>query len=416
MAPLARPLSATLLAALTLSCAGSGCAGETAGEATETTETASETAETAGETADDTAGETTEGAPQTFEGCAGASFLALPDDPAARGPWPVGALTSEVSGLSTEIWYPAALGSELGAPAKTYDIREALPPSEQAKISDELAPAQSCACVDDLPIDAERGPYPVIVFIHGTAAWRSQSLTQMTHWASRGFVVVSADHPGLWLADLLSAVCGGSPPAQDLGGDTDTLLAALAAPSGPLAFLDGHLDLERVAIVGHSAGGNAAALQTGRPGVQVAIPMAAAQAVSESATLASTLLLAALTDGVVPYESSLDAYAESPAPKRFVGIADAGHLAFSDICALKNADGQNILEIAVDAGVCGAELAGALFDCDPAFLDAAIAGEIIDYTTTAALEQVLQCRDLGDPFADLQARFPEVAEYREELP
>ena len=32
----------------------------------------------------------------------------------------------------------------------------------------------------ELPIDDQNGPYPVVVFIHGTASWRTQSLTQMT--------------------------------------------------------------------------------------------------------------------------------------------------------------------------------------------------------------------------------------------
>jgi len=40
--------------------------------------------------------------------------LELPDDPAARGPWKVGARMVEVAGLTVEVWYSAAAGSTDG--------------------------------------------------------------------------------------------------------------------------------------------------------------------------------------------------------------------------------------------------------------------------------------------------------------
>ncbi|MFO7567152.1 MAG: hypothetical protein R6X02_31190 [Enhygromyxa sp.] len=353
--------------------------------------------------------------PDVVAGCDDASFYEVPADPAERGPWAVGAVTTVIDGVTTEIWYPAQWGSEAGAEPIVYDIRYALPPSEQGKISDEKNPPQECDCYRELPIDAQHGPYPVVVFVHGTASWRTQSLTQMTHWASRGFVVVSSDHLGLWLADSLALACGGGGNSQDLSGDTDKVLAALANPSGDLAFLAGVLDTDRVAISGHSAGGSAAASQTNKPGVRVSIPMASGQPVQTSAALESSLLLGGLADGVVAYSSTQNGYASSPTPKRLVGIENAGHLAFSDICEIENDDGQDILEVALEAGVCGAQLAGLLFDCDPNFIDPLIGKAIINYSTTAVLEQALKCVDGPDLFADLQTLYPAVAEYQEAL-
>ncbi|HEX9104448.1 MAG TPA: hypothetical protein VF997_19690, partial [Polyangia bacterium] len=98
-----------------------------------------------------------------------------------------------LAGLTTEVWYPAKLGSDAGKSKIVYDIREHLPPADAAKIPDSDNPPQDCDCFRDLPIDDGHGPYPLVVFIHGTAAFRTQSLTFMTHWASRGFIVVSAD-------------------------------------------------------------------------------------------------------------------------------------------------------------------------------------------------------------------------------
>ncbi|WP_052548350.1 alpha/beta hydrolase family protein [Enhygromyxa salina] len=352
--------------------------------------------------------------PAQVEGCDGASFYEVPADPAARGPWAVGAKTVVVDGLTTEIWYPAKWGSEAAVEPVTYDIRYALPESEQAKITDEKNPLPLCDCYPELPIDADNGPFPVVVFIHGTASWRSQSLTQVTHWASRGFVVVSSDHPGLWLRDTLALVCQQPGASQDLSGDTDAVLGALASPSGELAFLAGRLDMSRVGIAGHSAGGNAAANQANKPGVRVSIPMASGQAVNGTPALESSLLLGGLADGVVSYSNTQSGYEGSPTPKRLVGIENAGHLVFSDICELTNADGQDILEVAVEAGVCGAELAGFLFDCNPEFIDAALSIPLVNHATTAVLEQVLKCSQTPDPFAGFADR-PGVAEYQQDL-
>jgi hypothetical protein len=73
-------------------------------------------------------------------------------------------------------------------------------------------------------------------------------------------------------------------------------------------------------------------------------------------------------------------------------------------------DGQDILE----AGVCGAELAGFSFDCNPDFIDASSSIPIINHATTAVLEEVLECSDGPDPFAGFADR-PGVAEYQQEL-
>jgi hypothetical protein len=352
--------------------------------------------------------------PEQVAGCDDASFYEVPADPSERGPWAVGARTIVINGVTTEIWYPAQWGSEAGLDPLTYDIRYALPESEQPKITDDKSPVQLCDCYAELPIDDQNGPYPVVVFIHGTASWRTQSLTQMTHWASRGFIVVSSDHEGLWLRDILAPLCGQMGGSQDLSGDTDVVLNALTFPAGELEFLAGHIDIDRVGISGHSAGANAAANQADKPGIRVSIPMAGSQAVADAPMLESSLLLGGLADGIVSYQSTQDGFAGSPTPKRLVGIENAGHLAFSDICELTNADGQDILEVALEAGVCGAQFAGFLFDCDPNFIDAATSRHIVNYATTAVLEQVLKCVEGPDLFAEFPSETG-VAEYVEEL-
>jgi dienelactone hydrolase len=349
-------------------------------------------------------------------GCDGATHLRNPNDAAARGPHPVGAKTVQIGELTAEVWYPAVRGSEAAVPPTAYDLRDQLPPSEQSKIPDSDNPLQGCNCYPDLPIDGSHGPYPVVVFVHGTASFRHQSLSQVTHWASRGFVVVAADHPGLRLGHLLGRLCPGNPTGtQNLSRDLDAIIAALAAPSGDLGFLAGRIDATRVAVAGHSAGGSAAAAASTKPGVRVVIPMAGGQAVAAATTLEQTLFLGGRADTIVPWSGVSGAYQQSPSPKRLAGLANAGHLAFSDLCETRNAEDQNLLDIAIEHRICGARLAGSLFDCDPSYLDGPTAAAIVNDATSTVLETTLQCRDGLPDLSELRTRYPDVDLYEESL-
>ena len=342
--------------------------------------------------------------------CEGATLREKRADPAARGPWPVGARTVALGDLTVEVWYPAVPGSEKGGDPVVYDIREQLPESEQGKISDADNPWQPCDCVRDLPLDEEYGPYPAIVFVHGTASFRTQSLPQMVHWASRGFVVLAADHPGLGLSDTLGSLCGAGMTPQDLGGDIDTVLAAIRGETGGLEFLGDRLDASRIGMAGHSAGGNA--ISGFGTDAQVLVPMAAG-GTDPGAALLSTLVLGGTADSVVQYAGQMNGYASSPSPKRFVGIAEAGHLTFSEICSLHNEAGDDLLTIATDAGVCGAQLAGFLFQCSPDLIPDPDGWALIDYATAAVFEETLHCTDAEAIFAEIESLYPYLVDFAE---
>ncbi len=347
-------------------------------------------------------------------GCDGTTLLQNPEDLAAPGPWAVGARTLKVGNLTVEVWYPASPGSDAGVERARYDIRKALPASEATKIPDADNPWQTCDCYRDLPLDVAHGPYPVVVFVHGTAAFRHQSVPLVTHWASRGFIVVAADHPGLYLGDFLGRMCGAQSPPQNLSADLDALIAAVRAPSGDLAFVADHVDSSRVAVIGHSAGGGAAAMASTKPGVRVVIPMAAPQVAVASPTLESVLYLGGLVDGIASWNQVMTAWGGAPTPRRLVGISAGGHLTFSDLCEAKNPRGQDLLQIASEHQVCGAQLAGFLFDCDPTHIPGPNGWDIINYATSSVLEPTLQCRTGVSP-GDIKSAFADVAEYREAL-
>ena len=341
--------------------------------------------------------------------CDGTKRLAVPTDTGARGPWPVGAKTATVAGLTTEIWYPATLGSEAGKTKVQYDIRKQLPDGDASKIPDGDNPLQSCDCYAELPFDTDHGPYPLVLFIHGTAAFRTQSATQMTHWASRGFVVVAADHPGIGLKDILSGTFGGHQTA-----DANALLDALKSPSGDASFLAGRLAEGKIAVAGHSAGGGALAGLGAR--VKVLIPMAA-QGASAGPVLVSTLVLGGKDDGVSNYSSQQSGYETSPKKKRLVGLTNAGHLAFSDLCAIKK-DGKGILQIAIDHGISVNPLIARLSEdgCKPGQLAPEKGWAIIDAASSAVLEETLTCSTTASAqLTGLKGKYADVEEYREEL-
>lgn len=349
------------------------------------------------------------GAAPEVTGCSDSvKLLGTPEDPAARGPWAVGARTAVVQGLTVELWYPAAPGSEAGKPPVTYDLRQWLPDSEKDKIPDDAAPQQTCGCHRDLPLDEAHGPYPVVVFVHGTAAFRTQSLPHMEHWASRGFVVLAADHPGLFLKDALDFKLGANLPA-----DTTKILDALQAPAGELAFLASRIDLTRLGLVGHSAGGNGIGGFSSTPGVRVLIPLAAG-GVTPSGTLESTLVMGGLNDKVVAYSGQQKGYENASPTRRLVGLANAGHLFPTDLCWMSNQSGQDIVETATQYQIKNANFASALFDCPEGQLGREKARDIVNHATTAALEEKLTCKP-GDPFAGFTARFPEVAEFLQDI-
>ncbi|MBK9034845.1 MAG: hypothetical protein IPL61_26880 [Myxococcales bacterium] len=350
-------------------------------------------------------------------GCAGATLLSKPHDPAERGPWPVGARTVALGRLGkVEVWYPATRGSEAGQTPARYDLRQALNPMQQDVISDADNPWQTCDCYRDLPLDDAHGPYPAVVFVHGTAAFRHQSLPIVTHWASRGFVVIAADHPGLILGDILTMLCPDTPTgARDLAGDVAAEIAALGAPTDDLAFLAGHVDATRIGVAGHSAGAGVAASSTALPGVRVVISMAGNQAAAASSTLERVLFMAGDQDGIVQPSAAHTAWSTSATPRHYLSIVGGAHLAFSDLCETKNAAGKDLLEIANDYQLCGAAAAGLLFDCDPAYIPGPEAWDIINFASTTVLESTLQCASGGPTIDQVDDTYPKAHNYEEAL-
>ncbi len=177
-------------------------------------------------------------------------------------------------------WYPATAGS--GEPAGYVPDLERL--RDGLAASGEIAPL-AIAGLDAIQASARTGAelavaardgttgFPVVLLSPGNATNVAFYGSLAEDLASRGYVVIGVDHPyqvaAVALDDGAMAVYEGDAAAgrgeggisariEERVADLGYVLDRLTTGAGVEA-LDGHLDLNRVAVVGHSNGGLAAA-------------------------------------------------------------------------------------------------------------------------------------------------------------
>jgi predicted dienelactone hydrolase len=367
-------------------------------------------------------------------GCGSTKLYKTSDDLTVAGPWPVGVKTAmlTLSGVSmpVEIWYPATLGSDSGKSKVSYDLRSWLPKGQAKLIPDAANAPVTCDCYRDLPLDTTHGPYPAVIFVHGTGSFRVANMSTMTAWASRGFVAVAADHPGLFLTDFLaSGACqgGGSGSTQAAGTldetNIDAEVTALTNKSGDFAFLGSSVDMSRIGIGGHSQGAEGAANAASRPGVpnvQVDMPLADfGGTVPRGSSLQSALFIGGINDSVVAYSSDTSAYSSTSAKaKRVIGITGGDHLDVTDLCTETNAMGKTGIQVADQYNVCGAgapstalSLLNSLAKCGNVMPTTA-GPNIVAYATSAALEETLHCINRDAAFSALKTKFSQVGDFQ----
>jgi dienelactone hydrolase len=294
-----------------------------------------------------------------------------------------------IDDLTAEVWYPAPPGSDAGRPPVRYDLRTVMPAAEAAKIPDADNAWLTCACARHLPVDDTHGPYPVIVFLHGAASFRAQSAFLMTHWASRGFVVIAPDLPGAGLADVLGGG-GGSPlGAPGLIMDVVGRAPGDSSTDDPLAFVRAQLDVAHVGVAGHSLGSILGATLVDHPEIGVRIAMAG---MAQLEAGVSTLLLVGDHDQIAAADAGRAGIAEAAGPARLVVVRGAGHLAFTELCTL-GADRGGALAIAAAHGIAVPAMIATLAQdgCRPTDAPFAATAPAIRAATAGVLEQRLRC-------------------------
>ena len=330
--------------------------------------------------------------------CTDISLRNIPVDPELEGPWPVGSKTVLVDGLVTEVWYPAVPGSEAGKSNDRIDMKQYLPDSD----ADPNEPQFQVNSYKGLPIDTDYGPYPVIIYVHGTGSYRHASHGLFTHWASRGFVVLCCDNPGISFGDLMEGGLAALATA-DQKGDTQILLDAIRNPSGELRFLKGAIANNRYGLAGHSAGGVAVGLLGKEDGVKVIVPMASGGV--NGTTLESAMIMGGLEDAAATEPIVRSGYKRTSVKKRLVLIPDAGHNVFLSVCDM-------ILESDTDLG----DLTAIAHDgCGPQYMAPEESIKIVKFASTGAFEETLMCSKTSAGQLDtIATKYPGVVyEYNE---
>ncbi|GMV43202.1 MAG: hypothetical protein AMXMBFR64_49180 [Myxococcales bacterium] len=105
----------------------------------------------------------------------------------------------------------------------------------------------------DAPV-AEGGPWPLIVFSHGSQAFKEQSLFLVEGLTRHGYVVAAVDHIGNTFMTQNEEKMG--EVARERPRDISALIDRLMAPeSGDPSWFSTHIDFDRIAAAGHSFGG-----------------------------------------------------------------------------------------------------------------------------------------------------------------
>lgn len=255
---------------------------------------------------------------------------------------PVGVTTVAVNEfISGEVWYPAVAGSE---GTDSYDVRDFTPFILRSMLTGDVQSTYTY----DAQRDAEvaKGKFPVVLFSHGFGGFRTQSTFLTAHLASQGMIVIAPDHPS---RDLAAALTAGSFETDD---PRIHLLESLDYLVGDDTLFAGHVDSERVAALGHSAGGGTILAAAADDRIDGYVSMASGRlgdADKGAMPDKPSFFLSGSVDEIVPPSRTADAFAAAASPSLYWNIDGVGHNGFDDLCTFGN--GLGIVGVALASGL-----------------------------------------------------------------
>lgn len=279
----------------------------------------------------------------------GRTVLHLTDEDRAD-PW----VPTQRRELMVSLWYPAARPSGTPAPYMTAaesvayvrSIRQGLPPEEGAKLPDGLfATVVTHATVDARPAGA-RGALPLVLLSPGMGMPRATLTGLAEELAARGYAVAAVGHDHE--AAGTSFPDGHTTPCLTCGERDDAKVAAHRAEdfsfvldelTGPHpAWTRGpRLDADRVALVGHSAGGYSTVPALLRdPRIKAVVTMDGNFRYPNDQSLDRPLLMLGQPSHAPggPDPTWDRTWQQATGWKRWLTVTDTGHLSFTDVASL----------------------------------------------------------------------------------
>jgi fermentation-respiration switch protein FrsA (DUF1100 family) len=186
--------------------------------------------------------------------------------------------------------------------------------------------------VPNAPADFEAGPFPLIVFAHGTAGEPADFGALFGQWAAAGYVVAAPEFPLTG-----EHVQGGSVDADYVNQPADVRFIIDQMLHSPPPALSGLVDSGRIGVAGHSLGGittmglafNSCCLD---PRVKAVIIMSGAEALPYpggsyfgSVRSPPALFIQGSNDQTVLPKTAVSSYNKAHPPKALVTIVGAGH-------------------------------------------------------------------------------------------
>ncbi|MCP4644060.1 MAG: hypothetical protein GY851_26695, partial [bacterium] len=244
--------------------------------------------------------------------------------------------------LPTEIWYPATDDTRDLPKNELFDFFQGkaplLSPVLKAAFGADLLAAnkifQNFAVRDARGRD---GKFPLVVFSHGNGGLRMQNAFWAEHLASHGYIVAAPDHTGNCAVTFIN---GKLIPFAD--SDEGRTLAAKFRPQDVSFVIDtmthmhkggdsrftGRIDLDHIAVSGHSFGGYTSTWVADEdPRVDVIIPMAGVAKDRQGCKIPALILFAAEDDtlGNEGVARIRQYYAACQGPRYSVEFVNAGH-------------------------------------------------------------------------------------------